>query len=81
MGLVTVEDKQFVREGPRFSTNKSKGFRRPFGGFGQQQTSHGPSTPAGFSLTLLFLFSCVPGAITLVWLWALADHMRTCLDP
>ena len=58
---MTVEGKQFVRDGPRFSKKQSKGFRQPFGqpgfggpfgGSGQRQTS-GPSSPSGVFSYLL----------------------------
>lgn len=44
--FATVEGKQFVREGPRFATKQSKGFRPPFGGFGQSPQS-GSNTSQG----------------------------------
>lgn len=44
-----LEGKQFVREGPRFATKQSKGFRPPFGGFGQspQSSSNTSQDPPG----------------------------------
>lgn len=54
--LMTVEGKQFVRDGPRFSKKQSKqGFRQPFGqqGFGgpfggsDRGTTSASSSPSG----------------------------------
>jgi hypothetical protein len=44
--LITVEGKEFVRDGPQFSARQSAGFQSPFGGFGQRKST-APEASAG----------------------------------
>lgn len=82
---MTVEGKQFVRDGPRFSKKQSKqGFRQPFGqqGFGgpfggsDRGTTSASSSPSGISLVILFA-----GIVTTLFSISINGKTRTMIFP